>query len=130
MTNDFDSTNPAVDVIIPVYNGARYLAEAVQSVLDQTYTRFAIIVVDDGSRDRTGAIADTFAASHPHVRVLHHRVNGNLGAALRTGFRHSRGDVVVTLDSDLTYDPAYVDRLLDDPRPTHPVAAPTATPEV
>ncbi|MEZ5233917.1 MAG: glycosyltransferase family 2 protein [Acidimicrobiales bacterium] len=109
---------PLVSVIVPAYNeevvlGANLARLHTHLSGQHERYRFELIVVDDGSRDRTGAIADTFAASHPHVRVLHHRVNGNLGAALRTGFRHSRGDVVVTLDCDLTYDPAYVDRLLD-----------------
>lgn len=117
---DADATpEPAlVSVIVPAYNEELVLGANLARIHrhlsgQRERYRFELIVVDDGSADRTGAIADAFATEHPGVRVLHHRVNGNLGAALRTGIRASRGDYVVTLDCDLTYDPAYIDRLLD-----------------
>lgn len=117
-----DSDEPGeralVSVIVPAYNEELVRAANLGRIHrhlsgQQERYRFELIVVDDGSCDRTGAIADAFAADHADVRVLHHRINGNLGQALRTGFQASRGDYVVTLDCDLTYDPAYIDRLLD-----------------
>ncbi|MDQ6779542.1 MAG: glycosyltransferase family 2 protein [Candidatus Eremiobacteraeota bacterium] len=73
---------------------------------------YELIVVDDGSWDDTPALADAFAASHPAVRVYHHSSNRGLGAALQTGFAQARGDVVVTLDLDLSYTPACIAALL------------------
>ena len=72
------------------------------------------MIVDDGSKDHTGEIADGFAASHSRTRVLHHRVNFKLGQALRYAFNTCTGDYVVTLDADLSYSPDHVGRLLDE----------------
>ena len=68
---------PAVSVCVPTYNGEAYLAECLDSVLAQTFTDFEVIVVDDGSRDGTVALADRYAARDPRVRV--HRNARNLG---------------------------------------------------
>jgi glycosyltransferase involved in cell wall biosynthesis len=70
------------------------------------------VVVDDGSTDATRRIADEFAATRPEVRVLHHKVNFNLGQALRYAFNHCDSDYLVTIDSDLSYSPDHIGRLL------------------
>jgi glycosyltransferase involved in cell wall biosynthesis len=68
--------------------------------------------VNDGSSDDTGELADAFAASHPNVRVLHHRVNFHLGQALRYAFNSTNGDYVAVIDCDLSYDPEHLTRML------------------
>ena len=90
-----------VSAIIPCYDQARYLGEAIESVRRQTYAHFEIIVVDDGSTDDTA----TVAARHAGVRCIRKK-NGGLAAARNTGLRASAGDYVVFLDAD--------DRLLPD----------------
>ena len=70
-------------------------------------------MVDDGSTDETGAIADVFAKTHTGVIVLHHKVNFRLGQALQYAFGQSKGDYVVTFDSDLSYSVDHIGRLLD-----------------
>jgi glycosyltransferase involved in cell wall biosynthesis len=75
--------------------------------------RFEILVVDDGSTDETYAIAEAFAATRPEVRVLRHVVNFRLGQALRYGFARSKGDYVVAFDSDLSYAPEHIGRMLE-----------------
>ena len=65
---------------------------------------YEVIVVDDGGRDRTGAIADRMAASNPRVRVVHHPVNRGYGAALRSGFAAARYPLVVFADGDNQFD--------------------------
>ncbi len=95
------SGKPTISVIIPVYNGERFLAEAIQSVLDQTLPPDEIIVVDDGSIDASAAIALSFG---PPVRVLS---QPNLGpaAARNLGVAHATGDLLAFLDADDLWTP-------------------------
>src|SRR5437763_3042808 len=77
-----------------------------------TRNRYELLVVDDGSTDETGDIADVFAKTHPGVLVLHHKVNFRLGQALQYAFGQSKGDYVVTLDAELSYAPDHNGRML------------------
>jgi glycosyltransferase involved in cell wall biosynthesis len=88
---------PQVSVIIPAYNQARYLGLAIQSVLDQTYADFEVVVVDDGSTDATAQVAQGF--SDRRVRYVF-QSNRGLSAARNTGLRNSSGRLVTFLDSD------------------------------
>ena len=92
---------PLVSVIIPCYNQARYLGEAIESVLAQTHARLEVIVIDDGSLDDVAGVAARF----PKVRYVR-QPNGGLSAARNTGIRESHGEYLVFLDAD--------DRLLPD----------------
>ena len=85
-----------VSVIIPVFNGEKYLREAIESVLAQTYRSFEIILVNDGSTDSTGAIANGFASQ---LRYFYQE-NGGLAAALNRGIELSRGCFLSFLDAD------------------------------
>jgi glycosyltransferase involved in cell wall biosynthesis len=85
-----------VSVIIPVYNGQRYLAEAIESVLAQIYRRIEIIVVDDGSTDRTADVAGFFSGT---VRY-HWQSNSGSAAARNRGVQESRGSFLAFLDAD------------------------------
>jgi glycosyltransferase involved in cell wall biosynthesis len=78
-----------------------------------------MLVVNDGSTDGTREIANAFASTHQNVRVLHHPVNFGLGQALKFGFANTRGDYVVTLDVDLSYDVEHLDELLAKIRETY-----------
>ena len=86
---------PVVSVIIPCYNQAAFLGEAIESVLRQKYRRFEVIVVDDGSTDRTASIA----SSYPDV-ICVRQENRGLAAARNRGLSQSTGDHVVFLDAD------------------------------
>lgn len=115
---------PFVSVVVPAYNEALILMESLTVLHEHLRTiedeyRWELVVVDDGSTDETGAIADAFAASRPQVRVLHHKINFNLGQALRYAFGTCQGDYVVTLDCDLSYSPDHVERLLGALRAEH-----------
>ena len=67
-TTQSDTAGPLVSVIVPVYNAARYLRQCAASVLAQSYTRWQLIMVDDGSTDSSGVIADELALADPRVR--------------------------------------------------------------
>ncbi|MHC4390302.1 MAG: glycosyltransferase [Planctomycetota bacterium] len=89
---------PRVSVIIPTYNRASFLLEAIASVLAQSFTDFELLVVDDGSTDGTRALLE--AVDDPRVRILHHDENRGISATVNTGIRHARGELVSRLDSD------------------------------
>jgi glycosyltransferase involved in cell wall biosynthesis len=89
------SARPLVSVVIPAFDRERFLADAIQSVLDQTYQPLEVIVVDDGSRDRSAAVARSF----PGVHVIEQKHAGP-GAARNRGIAASRGDFLAFLDSD------------------------------
>lgn len=105
---------PLVSVIIPVYNGERYLATTLQSVLAQDYRPFEVLVIDDGSEDRSAEIVRGF----PEVRYFHQR-NQGAAVARNAGLENARGELVAFLDADDTWMPAklslQVRHLLDHP---------------
>jgi glycosyltransferase involved in cell wall biosynthesis len=99
-------TAPVVSVVLPAYNAADTVGEAVASILDQRLQELELIVVDDGSTDATRAVLEKF--DDPRLVVLHHPTNRGFGAALRTGIENTTTDVIARLDAD---DVAHTDRL-------------------
>jgi glycosyltransferase involved in cell wall biosynthesis len=93
-----------LSVVIPVYNEERTLREIVRRVLATPFDK-EVILVDDGSKDRSREIMAELAREHPNVRCFEHAVNSGKGAALSTGFKQVTGDVVLIQDADLEYDP-------------------------
>lgn len=92
-------TMPLVSVIIPVYNVQDYLEECVQSVQDQTYPNVEIILVDDGSTDKSGALCDELAAKDGRIHVIH-KENGGLSDARNAGLKLAEGEYIAFVDSD------------------------------
>jgi hypothetical protein len=111
-------TRPLVSIVLPAYEEAAILRDHVLVLLAYLQTlresyRFELIIVNDGSRDETGAIATQLAAEFDVIRVFHHPRNFGLGQALKTGFARSRGHYVVVLDIDLSYGPEHVGLMLE-----------------
>lgn len=90
---------PRISVIVPAYNAELYLERCLNSFADQTFTDFEVIVVDDGSRDRTGQIADDFAAKDTRFRVIH-QSNQGVAAARQAGMNAASGEYTIHADSD------------------------------
>lgn len=86
-------------VIMPVYNGALYLEESINSVLNQIYKDWELIIVDDGSTDGSGEIADKYAALDDRISVIHQK-NTGVFFARRNGIANARGDYILFLDCD------------------------------
>lgn len=107
----FIMESPRVSIIIPAYNAAATLRRCVESVLAQTHANKEIIVVDDGSTDASGQIADELAARHGCVSVVHQE-NRGLAEARRSGIAAATGDYVTHVDSDDTLPPRSVEMLL------------------
>lgn len=110
-----EKENPLVSVIIPNYNHARFLGDAIRSVLDQEYPNYEVVVVDDGSTDNSGKVAAGFG---DRIRYIY-QTNAGLSAARNTGLRAARGSLIGVLDADDMYEPMFlstlVDALLADP---------------
>lgn len=86
-------------VIVPVYNVEKYLTDCINSVLNQTFSDFELILVDDGSPDRCPEICDKFKAKDTRIKVIH-KENGGLASARRAGIKEAEGQYVFNLDSD------------------------------
>jgi glycosyltransferase involved in cell wall biosynthesis len=112
------AAQPSVSVVVPAYNEAALVTDTLSRLhgylctLDDKY-RWEMVVVDDGSDDGTGALADRFAATHARAVVYHHPENAGLGGAVRTAFRECESDYLVMMDSDLSYSPDHIHSLLD-----------------
>lgn len=97
--------------IVPIYNVEPYLHKCVDSLLDQDYRDFEIILVDDGSPDGCPQICDDYAAAHKNIRVVH-RPNGGLSAARNTGLEVAKGEYLCFLDSDDYWQPNVLGSLM------------------
>ena len=102
--------NPMISMIIPVYNVEKYIKKCVISAINQTYRRLEIILVDDGSTDRSGEICDEFARMDDRIRVIHKK-NGGLSDARNAGLDIIKGEYVTFLDSDDFVTADYVEYL-------------------
>jgi glycosyltransferase involved in cell wall biosynthesis len=90
---------PKVSVIIPVYNGSRYLEETVKSILDQSFRDFEILIIDDGSTDNSGSIALDLQKEDDRIAVFR-KQNSGVSDTRNYGMQQSGGDLVVFLDAD------------------------------
>ncbi|MDF2857030.1 MAG: glycosyltransferase, family 2 [Neobacillus sp.] len=90
---------PKISVLIPAYNHEKYIAETLQSILDQSLQDLEVIVVNDGSIDTTGKIIDEFCKKDPRVRA-YHKENGGVVSALNFGMKHAQGEWLAWCGSD------------------------------
>lgn len=88
-----------ISVIVPVYNVEEYLEECLNSILNQTYKNLEIILIDDGSTDKSGEICDSYEKLDKRVRVIH-KVNGGLSSARNHGLKIANGEYISFVDSD------------------------------
>lgn len=101
---------PLISVIVPVYNVERYLKACVDSVISQTYSNLEIILVDDGSPDKSPEICDEYAKKDSRIQVIHQK-NGGLAKARNIGIENSHGEYISFIDSDDYVVPNYVEIL-------------------
>lgn len=107
---------PKVSVVLPCYNQAEYLPEALGSILKQTFQDFELIAVDDGATDQTPQILDSYAGRFPQMKVIH-QANQKLPTALNTGFKNAQGQYLTWTSSDNCMNPnmlAELVRALDE----------------
>lgn len=94
---EVNQQKPTVSIILPVYNGEKFIQESIYSILSQTYTDFELIIINDGSIDNTGKLLSTM--SDPRIRVIT-QSNQGIVAALNNGIEHSRGKYIARQDHD------------------------------
>lgn len=102
----------AVSVIVPIFNAAAYLPRCVKSIVNQTYSKLQIILVDDGSTDGSGAIADEWRAKDRRIEV-YHQPNRGQSAARNVGLQHAKGAFVAFVDADDYIDADYLSVMLN-----------------
>lgn len=103
---------PLVSVLMPIYNGERYLASAIDSVLGQSYQHWELILVNDGSHDNSGVIVQQFSSRHPQIRYVE-QPNRGLPAALNAGLRQATGACVAVLAQDDQWLPCFLQTLVN-----------------
>lgn len=113
-------THPAekfVTLVIPAYNEEAILENNMKIIVDYMKNlgkyKWEIILVNDGSKDKTSEIAEKIETRYKELRVIHHPINLNLGRALQTGFKHAHGEIIVVLDLDLSYSVDHIERLVE-----------------
>lgn len=109
-----DRVEGKISLVLPAHNeepNIRAVVEDAAEVLPSAFTDYEVIVVNDGSRDRTLEIAQQLASENPHVRVVNHPVNRGYGAALTSGFNAATGDYTMFMDSDRQFDINDIHRL-------------------
>lgn len=104
--------SPKLSVIVPVYNVEKYLDKCITSILGQTYTNIELILLDDGSRDGSGAICDKHAAADHRIRVIH-KPNSGVSRTRNIGLEMATGELVTFVDSDDYLAPDYFADMAD-----------------
>jgi glycosyltransferase involved in cell wall biosynthesis len=105
------NTRPLVSVIMPTYNHAKYIGEAIESVLNQTYKNFELIIIDNYSEDDTEKIVAAFKENR--IKYLKFRNNGIIAASRNYGIKNSDGEYVAFLDSDDTWLPEKLEKQIE-----------------
>lgn len=105
-------TKECVSVIVPVYNGEKYLRRCVDSIREQTYSALEILLIDDGSEDSSGAICDAFSREDERITVKHVE-NRGVSAARNLGLDSCHGEYVTFVDADDHLEPEFVETLLE-----------------
>lgn len=102
-----------LSIIVPAYNEEQTIVKVIHALITEVQDLFEIIVVDDGSKDRTAELVEQLVPQVPCLKLIRQPQNMGKTAALRTGFAASSGDVVVVQDADLEYDPTDIKGLLE-----------------
>lgn len=107
----FDYT-PEISVILCTYNREKYLEKCINSVVNQTYEDWELLIVDDGSQDKTFEVVNPYVERYPNIRYLKHR-NKKLAYAKNAGVQTSFGKYLTFIDSDDTYAPSHLQQRIE-----------------
>ncbi len=103
-----DRKGKSISFVLPAYNEEENIEDAIRQIVSVASSldldEYEVIVVDDGSDDRTGEIIDRLAREDPHIKALHHPTNLGYADALKTGFKNAKMDLIFYTDSDLQFD--------------------------
>lgn len=107
-----------VSIIVPIYGIEQFISQCIESLLNQTYLNLEIILVDDGSKDRSGKICDEYAKKDSRITV-YHKQNGGLTSARNYGLERTTGEWIMHIDGDDWIEPDAVERLLNEANKTN-----------
>ncbi|MBW7869137.1 MAG: glycosyltransferase [Brumimicrobium sp.] len=93
------TNNHKISVIIPVYNAEKYLSRCIESIIDQTYSNYELLLINDGSKDNSGIVCDEYATKDQRIRVFH-KTNGGVSTARNLGLEQALGEYVMFVDAD------------------------------
>jgi glycosyltransferase involved in cell wall biosynthesis len=110
---------PKLSIIIPVYNAEKYLDQCLQSVLNQSFTDFELLLINDGSKDRSGEICDINAEKDQRIKVFHQQ-NAGPAKARNTGIKVARGEYLTFVDADDTIEKEYYEDMMKIADQLHP----------
>jgi len=107
-----------ISIVIPCYNEEAILEDNLFTIITYLNSKndkyqWEIVLVNDGSKDKTKEIADSFEKQYSNIRVIHHPSNLNLGNALQTGFCNSKGEIIIVLDIDLSYSVDHIEKMVE-----------------
>ncbi len=106
-----------ISILAPAYNEAEIIEKSIEQIYAymhqlEEFLQWELVIVNDGSKDSSAVILDRLAGERRNMRVFHHRINMNLGSALRTGFIRCKGEYIIVLDIDLSYNTKHIEQLL------------------
>lgn len=104
--------NPLFSIIVPVYNVEKCISRCIDSILSQTYENWILILVDDGSPDKSGEICERYSQQDSRIRV-YHKSNGGVSSARNYGIEYAEGDAILFVDSDDELLPSYIESFID-----------------
>jgi len=109
---------PFISIVLPCYNEEAILHVNLNVIIKYLESKnekykWEIVIINDGSNDKTGSIADEYERQNANIRVIHHPTNLNLGNALKTGFKNAKGDIIVVMDIDLSYSVDHIEKMVD-----------------
>lgn len=105
--------SPKISIIVPVYNVEQYLENCINSILNQSFRNFQLILVDDGSKDSSGEICDRFVQKESRVKVIH-KPNAGVSAARNAGIDIATGQFICFIDSDDWIESEYLQKIVDE----------------
>lgn len=105
--------NPKISVIVPVYNVEKYLRRCIDSILSQTFSDFELLLIDDGSKDKSGDICDEYVAKDVRVKVFH-KANAGVSSARNLGLDKAKGEFIFFVDSDDFLDKTHLENYSKD----------------
>lgn len=100
-----------VSIIVPAYNAEKILPKCLDSILSQTYKDFEVILINDGSKDRTGEVADGYVAKDDRIKVIH-KTNGGVSSARNEGLKIAAGEWVTFIDADDWVEPEFIANMI------------------
>ena len=105
--------NPLVSIVLPTYNGEEYISRAIQSIINQTYTNWELIIVNDCSVDSTSEIINNFSKQDSRIKIINNDKNMKLPASLNRGFKEANGEYYTWTSDDNEYYPEAIEKMVN-----------------